>query len=73
MRETVRLELLFSIFSQYGLRKATLYGITVSFLRETIIGVSHFYGNENKMSKSFRSLIKERAFINLSATTKKSK
>ena len=28
-------------FSQYGLREATLYGISVSFLRETTIGVSH--------------------------------
>ena len=30
-------------FSQYGLREATLYGISVSFLRETTIGVSYFY------------------------------
>ena len=30
----------FFIFSQYGLREATLYGISVSFLRETTIGVS---------------------------------
>ena len=28
-------------FSQYGLREATLYGISVSFLRETTIGVSY--------------------------------
>ena len=44
-RETVRLELL---FSQYGLREATLYGISVSFLRETTIGVFYFSGNINK-------------------------
>ena len=43
------LELLFSI-SQYGLREATLYGIPVSLLRETTIGVSYFYGNVNKRS-----------------------
>ena len=30
-------------FSQYGLREATLYGISVSFLRETTIDVSYFY------------------------------
>ena len=29
----------FFLFSQYGLREATLYGISVSFLRETTIGV----------------------------------
>ena len=29
------------LFSQYGLREATLYGISVSFLRETTIGVSY--------------------------------
>ena len=63
----------FFLFSQYGLREATLYGIFVSFLRETIIGVSYFYGIVNKRSESLRSLIKERAFINLSATTRKSK
>ena len=61
----------FFLFSQYGLRDATLYGISVSFLRETTIGVSYFYGNVNK--KSLRSLKKERAFINSSATTRKSK
>ena len=61
----------FFYFSQYGLLKATLYGISVSFLREITIGVSYFYGNVNKKSESFRSLIKERAFINLSATTRK--
>ena len=72
MRETVKLELLF-LFSQYGLREATLYGISVSFLRETLIGVSYFYGNVNKKSESLRTLIKERAFINSSATTRKSK
>ena len=63
----------FFLFSQYGLRKATLYGISVSFLRETIIGVSYFYGNVNKKSESLRSFIKERAFISSSATTRKSK
>ena len=31
----------FFLFSQYGLREATLYGISVSFLRETTIGVSY--------------------------------
>ena len=29
----------FYLFSQYGLREATLYGISVSFRRETTIGV----------------------------------
>ena len=52
-----------SIVSQYGLREATLYGISVSFHRETTIGVSG----------SLRSLIKERAFIKSSATTRQSK
>ena len=42
----------FFLFSQYGPREATLYGISVSFLRETTIGVSFFYGNVNKSSKS---------------------
>ena len=32
----------FSQYGQYGLREATLYGISVSFLRETTIGVSYF-------------------------------
>ena len=50
----------FFLFSQYGLREATLYGISVSFLRETTLGVSYFYGNVNKKSQSLRSLIKER-------------
>ena len=63
----------FFLFSQYGLREATLYGISASFLRETSIGVSYFYGNVNKKSESLRSLIKERAFINSSATTRQSK
>ena len=72
-RETVRLELLFSIFSIWS-KGTTLYGISGSFLRETIIGVSYFYGNCNKQkSELLRSLIKERAFINSSATTRKSK
>ena len=39
---------IFFLSSQYGLREATLYGISVSFLRETTIGVSYFYGNVNK-------------------------
>ena len=34
----------FFLFSQYGLRGATLY----AFLKETTIGVSYFYGNVNK-------------------------
>ena len=38
----------FFLSSQYGLREATLHGISVSFLRETTIGVSYFYGNVNK-------------------------
>ena len=63
----------FFLFSQYGLREATLYGISVSFLRETLIGVSYFYGNVNKKSESLKSLKKERAFINSSATNRKSK
>ena len=58
------------IFSRERSRKiGTLYGISVSFLRESTIGVSYFYGNVNKKSESLRSLIKERAFINSSATT----
>ena len=46
------------IFSREGNRKngtifflfweATFYGISVSFIRETTIGVSYFYGNVNK-------------------------
>ena len=59
----------FSLFSQYGLRESTLYGIFVSFLMETTIGVSYFF----EKSELLRSLIKERAFINSSATTRKSK
>ena len=31
----------FFLFSEYGIREATLYGISVSFLRETTIGVSY--------------------------------
>ena len=53
--------------------EATLYGISVSFLKETTIGVSYFNGNLNKKSESLRSLIKERSFINPSAKTRKSK
>ena len=41
----------FFLFSQYGLREATLYGIFVSLLRETTIGVSYFYGNVNKETR----------------------
>ena len=63
----------FFLFSQYGLREATLYGISVSFQRETTIGVSNFYGNVNKKSEWLRCLIKVRAFINSSATNGKSK
>ena len=54
----------FFLFSQYCLREATLYGISVSFLRETPV---------IKKSESLISLIKERAFINSSATIRKSK
>ena len=64
---------IFFLFSQYGLREATLYGISVSFLRETTIGVSYFYGNVNKKSELLRSLIKKKSFNKLSATTRKSK
>ena len=39
----------FFLLSQYGLREATLYGISVSSLRETTIGVSHFYGNQSRL------------------------
>ena len=68
-RETSRkIGTTFFLFSQYGRREAPLYGISVSFLRETTIGVSI-----NKKSQSLRSLLKERALINLSATTRKSK
>ena len=63
----------FFLFCQYGLKEATLYGISISFLREATIGVSYFYGNVNKKSGSLRSLVKERAFIHSSATTRKSK
>ena len=48
-----------TFFSPYGLKEATLYGITVSFLRETTIGGSYFCGNVNKKSESLRSLIKK--------------
>ena len=41
----------FFLYFQYGLREATLYGISVSSLRETTIGVSYFYGNVNKKSR----------------------
>ena len=43
----------FFLFSRYGVREATLYGISVSFLRETTICVS-----VNKKSESLRSLYK---------------
>ena len=59
----------FFYFLNNGLREASLYGISVSFLRETTSSVSYFYGNVNKKSELLSSLIKERAFINLSATT----
>ena len=42
------------LFSQYGLREATIYGISASFLRETTIGVSYFYGNVNKKKPNKR-------------------
>ena len=58
----------FFLFSQYGLREAPLYGISIYFLRLTTITVSI-----NKKSKLLRSLIKGRALINSSATTRKSK
>ena len=61
----------FFLFSQYGLREATLYGIYVVFLRETTIDVSYFYEKVNKKSESLRSFINERALINSSATTRK--
>ena len=51
----------FSLFSQFCIKEATLYGISVSFLRKTTIGVSYFYGNVTKKSESLRSLTKERA------------
>ena len=41
----------FFLFSQYSLREATLHGISVSYLRETTIGVSYFYGNVNKKAR----------------------
>ena len=55
----------FFLFSQYGLREATLCGISVAFLRETTIGVSYFYGNVNvnKNSESLRSLIKGKGLL----------
>ena len=39
----------FFLFSQYGLREATLYGISVSFLRETTIGVSYFTKSQSRL------------------------
>ena len=63
----------FFLFSKYGLREATLYGICVSFLRESTTGFSYFMKMQTKRSEWQRSLIKERAFINSSATTRKSK
>ena len=49
----------------FGLREATLCGISVSFLRETTIGVSYFYGNVNvnKKSESLRTLIKGKGLL----------
>ena len=59
----------FFLFSQYGLREATLYGISVSFFkRKQLLAFPN-----SKQSESLRSLIKERAFINSSATPRKSK
>ena len=52
----------FFLFSQYGLREATLYGISVSFLRETTIGVSYFYGNVNKKVRLAWKLNKRESF-----------
>ena len=43
-----KIQTTFFLFSQYGLREASLYSISVSVLRETTIGVSYFYGNVNK-------------------------
>ena len=65
-------KLLFSIFSIWS-KGSNSYGMSVSFLRETTIGVSYFYENINKKSELLRSLIKERDFIKSSATTRKSK
>ena len=50
----------FFLFSQYGLREATLCGISVSFLRETTIGVFLFLWKckRKQKVKSLRSLIK---------------
>ena len=57
----------FFLFSQYGLREAALYDMSVSFLRKQLLVFTI-----NKKSESLRSLIiKERAFINSSATTRK--
>ena len=53
----------FFLYSHYGLREATLYGISVS--KGNNYCVSYFYRNVNKKSESLRSLIKERAFINV--------
>ena len=60
----------FSIFSIWSKESNSLWQIRFFFIT---IGVSYFYGNVNKKSASLRSLIKERAFINSSATTRKSK
>ena len=62
-------ELLFSIFSIWSKGSNSLWHICF-FSKEAIIAVSYFYGNVNKKSESRRSLIKERGFINSSATTR---
>ena len=47
----------FFLFSQYGLREATLYGISVSFLRETTIGVSARVALKLNKRKSFYKFV----------------
>ena len=51
--------------SQYGLREATLFWHICFFSK------GNNYGNVNIKSESLRRLIKESAFINSSATTRK--
>ena len=55
----------------YFLNMVSQKQLFMSYLFLTTIVVSYFYGNVNKKSESLRSLIKERAFINSSATTRK--
>ena len=63
-----RIKMLFnkkvSAFSQYGQRKATLYGISVSCFLFPIV-VSHFYGNVCKKSESLRRLLKKKRFYKI--------